>query len=206
MDSLDLNNTYMRVDNTAHFFPRFKYNENNIPVGNSMAFCISLHWTTHEQGENFDLAKEVKGTPQCEMSKSGKFIWNEEDSIFGIDVPAWSQSEMDVDCTDQEDCESTCEGYDALFLNGKRGKKCFSYKILSSICLTVSYDKILDEFTYRGGCFQGGNHYLMESPVKDSFYYFDKINIEIRNSNDPVIKAGKMSNYSYSFGASLVSK
>lgn len=205
MESLSLNNTYLKINNTAKFFPRFKYNSDNIPLGNSILFCISLHWAAQEKGNNFDLASDVEGFPQCEKSKSGKFIWNSDDPIYGVDVPAWTQIEYDIDCTDQEDCESSCSDYNALYLNGKTGKKCFGYKILKSICITVSYDSILNKYKYKGGCYEGGAHYLMQEPVIDRFDYFEDVNFEVRNSNDPIIKAGEMSNYSYSFGTSFVS-
>eukprot|EP00340_Litonotus_pictus_P004268 CAMPEP_0170515886 /NCGR_PEP_ID=MMETSP0209-20121228/2272_1 /TAXON_ID=665100 ORGANISM="Litonotus pictus, Strain P1" /NCGR_SAMPLE_ID=MMETSP0209 /ASSEMBLY_ACC=CAM_ASM_000301 /LENGTH=347 /DNA_ID=CAMNT_0010800589 /DNA_START=84 /DNA_END=1127 /DNA_ORIENTATION=- len=202
-ESLNLNNTFMRIEETKNNFPKFKYTEDNIPVGNSIKLCISLHWAHKEKGKNFDLTERVQGLPKCGEARSGKFIWNDDDPTHGVDVPAWTQHETDVDCTDQEDCQSTCEGYDALFLNAKRGKKCFGYKILESICLTVEFDAVKNTFTYKGGCFEGGQHYQMTNPVKDQIYYFDKVKFEVRNYNDPVIKAGVMSNYSYSFGASM---
>lgn len=193
----------MRVSNTPNFFPKFKYSHDNIPVGNSISLCVSLHWNTHDKGQNFDLTQQVLGFPQCLESISGKFIWNSEDPINGLDVPAWTQEEISVDCTDEEDCQSTCDEYDALYLNGKKGKKCFSYKILTSICITIEYNKITNEYNFKGGCFKGGLHYLMGKPEKDKIYYFDQVKIEVRNFQDPVIKAGEYSNYSYSFGASM---
>jgi len=193
----------MIITETPNFFPKFKYTEDNIPVGNSIALCISLHWNHKEKGRNFDLSKPVSGFSQCHASISGKFIWNAEDPINGLDVPAWTQEEIDVDCTDEEDCRSTCEDYYALFLNGKRGKKCFSYKILTSICIAVEYDEVLEDFKFKGGCFEGGKHYLMGQPEKDKVYYFSDIKFEVRNAHDPVIKAGEYSNFSYSFGASF---
>lgn len=43
----------------------------------------------------------------------------------------------------------------------------------------------------------------MGEPETNNKYYFEDILFEVRNAEDPVIKAGVMSNYSYSFGASL---
>lgn len=204
MESLNLNNTYMKLEKTKNFFPRFKYNEDNIPVGNSILLCVSLHWSTIEKGPNYDLSDPVEGFPVCSGAASGKMIWNVDDPKNGVDVPAWTQHEIDIDCTDEEDCRSTCDGYDSLFLNGIKGKKCFGYKILTSICLTVKWDEELSKFSYAGGCFENGNHYLMGKPEKDQIYHFDKIKFEVRNAEDPIIQAGKISKYTYSFGASLV--
>ena len=205
MENLELNNTYMKIENTKDFFPKFKFTTDNIPIGDSVTLCISLHWAFEEKGRNFDLTKPVLGFNTCEEAVTGKFIWNEDDPTLGVDIPVWTQFEKDIDCTDDEDCQATCDKYNALFLNGRRGKKCYHYKILQSICLSISYDSNLDEFNYSGGCFQDGIHYTMTEPEKNKIYYFDNIKVEVRNSKDPVIKAGKLSNYSYSFGAPMVS-
>ena len=116
MESLDLNNTYMKIENTDKFFPKFKYTHDNIPVGNSISLCIALFWNTIEKGENFDLTDVVKGFPACKAAVSGKFIWNTEDTTEGVDVPAWTQSVTDIDCTDDEDCQSTCDGYNSDYI------------------------------------------------------------------------------------------
>ena len=90
MESLNLNNTYLKIENTAKFFPKFKFTSDNVPVGDSISLCISLHWGTLDKGKNFDLTQPVLAFPQCQESKSGKFIWNSDDPINGIDVPVWT--------------------------------------------------------------------------------------------------------------------
>jgi hypothetical protein len=205
MEDLDLNNTYMIVTNTKDFFPKFKFTEDNIPIGDSIELCVSLHWSTIEKGRNFDLTTPVNNFPVCK-SATGKFIWNEDDPKEGVDVPAWTQTEHEIDCTDLEDCQASCQSqFNALYLNGRRGKRCYSYKILKSICISVGYDSTKDQFEYKGGCFDGGKTYLMGEPEKNKVYFFDSVKFEVRNHKDPIIKAGEMSNYSYSFGASMVS-
>ena len=205
MEDLNLNNTYMKIENTKFFFPKFKFHEDNIPIGNSITMCISLHWANNEKGKNFDLTSQVANFPECQEVNSGKLMWNEDDPKTGIDVPVWTQTERQIDCTDQEDCQSVCSDYNAIYLNGRKGKKCYSYKILSSICLTVDWDETLQQFNYKGGCFENGLHYLMTDPVIGKTYKFESVKFEVRNSNDPIIKAGVISNYSYSYGAGFVS-
>lgn len=205
MEDMQLNNTYMVITNTEKFFPKFKYTSDNIPVGNSISYCISLHWASEEKGQTFELTDEVINFPECLEASTGKFMWNDDDPKNGIDVPAWIQNEHDIDCTDTEDCEATCDQLNALYLNGRRGKKCYSYQILESICLSVEYDSAYKQYKFAGGCFKDGKHYSMTSPVKNNIYYFDKVKFEVRNARDPVIKAGQLSNFTYSFGASMVS-
>lgn len=202
---LQLNNTYLKIENTNNFFPKFKFTEDNIPIGDSITMCVSLHWASEDKGQNFELTNQVGNFPVCKEAESGKMTWNDDDPKNGIDVPVWTQIERDIDCTDQEDCESVCGEFNAIYLNGRRGKKCYSYKILESICISVSYDSKLQQFNYKGGCFENGKHYSMTEPVKEQIYHFENIKFEVRNSKDPIIKAGEMSNYSYSYGASFVS-
>lgn len=206
MTDLDLNNTYMVIENTKDFFPKFKFTEDNIPIGDSVKLCISLHWATADKGKIFDLTTPVENFPMCESAALGKTIWNEDDPKYGIDVPVWTQQEHDIDCTDKEDCDSSCQSqFNALYLNGRRGKKCYSYKVLNAICISISYDPKQNKYNFAGGCFKEGKVFRMVEPVKDQIYKFDTVKFEVRNSKDPILKAGQLSDYSYSFGASMVS-
>ena len=47
---------------------------------------MAAHWGEIERGKNYEIMKPVKGLPQC-SSVNEKFIWNEDDSIYGIDIP-----------------------------------------------------------------------------------------------------------------------
>ena len=115
--------------------------------------------------------KEIKNFPQCEQSISGNFIWNSQDSKFGFDIPVWVQHENDIDCTNDNDCDYYCEKYyNAEFVNGKKGKKCFSYEVLSAICLAIEYNLVTDEWAYAGGCFKGGKNYLLEQATINHIY------------------------------------
>ncbi len=203
MADLELNNTYLTIEKTKHFFPKFKFTEDNIPIGDSITMCISLHWAPEDKGKNFDLTSQVTNFPVCKEAASGKFIWNTDDPTTGIDVPVWTQKEIDIDCTDQEDCVNACSEFNALYLNGRKGKKCYTYKILESICIAVAWDETQQQFAFKGGCFENGIHYSMTDPVKEKTYHFSHIKFEVRNSKDPVIKAGELSGYTYSYGASM---
>lgn len=195
----------MIIRNTTKFFPHLMYTQYSVPVGNSNPMCVSLHWAKDEMGKNFDLTKQVLDFPQCSATVGEKMIWNTDDPTTGIDVPVWSQHVADIDCTDEEDCRSVCRERNAVFLNAKRGKKCYSYKILRRICIKVAWDKTLEEFRFKGGCFEGGLHYQMVESERQKLYEFKNIYIEVRNEKDPVLKAGELSEGTYSFGASFVS-
>ena len=70
--------------------------------------------------------------------------------------------------------------------------------------MIVEYNNITDSFSYAGGCFADNLHYTMIPATIDSVYRFDSIEMEIRNKDDPIIVAGKMSNYKFDFGQSFV--
>jgi hypothetical protein len=81
-------------------------------------------------GKNYDVMKLVGGFPRCKETESGKFIWNNGDTEFGVDVPAWKQISYDIDCGDELECIETCRSYyNAEYINGKKGKKCYAYQV-----------------------------------------------------------------------------
>ncbi len=74
----------------------------------------------------------VQGFPRCEETLSGKFIWNEDDPVNGINVPIWKQLEFDVECTEDSDCDRQCRDNfnKAEYVPTKFGKKkCYAYKV-----------------------------------------------------------------------------
>jgi hypothetical protein len=183
------------------------YTKENIPVGDSITMCIAVSWANSDRGNNYDVMKPVLDFPRCKTTESGKFIWNSEDPEYGIDIPVWKQHAFDIDCTDEEDCDRACDSkFNAEFVNGKTKKKCYSYDILDAICLVIEYDQLTDNYRYKGGCFKDGLQYLMVPAEQNNIYYFEGIEIEVRNKKDPIVYAGEMSNYTYSFGVGWVNK
>ncbi len=202
MESYELNTTFFRLNHTNKVFPKFKFTKDNIPVGDSVTMCLSANWAPTERGKNFDIMKEVKGFPNCTQAETGKFIWNDEDPTTGVDIPVWIQHGYEADCEDQN-CDDYCESnHNGFFVNGAKKHMCYSYDILDGICIVIAYDKVRNEYTYQGGCFEGGKAYMMVPAKLNEVYYFSGIEIEIRDKADPIILAGEMSEYSYSFGNS----
>lgn len=149
--------------------------------------------------------KPVKNFTQCSQTLSESFIWNEDDTKFGLDVPAWRQIINEAQCSDDSDCQDYClRNHNGKYLDGKTGKKCFSYEVLENVCMTIQYNNITDTFNYAGGCFENNRYYTLLPASIDNVYSFDSIEMEIRNKEDPIIVAGEMSNYKYDFGQSFV--
>ncbi len=143
--------------------------------------------------------KVVQGFDKC-STVNDKFIWNEEDSIYGIDIPSWKQTVNQADCSD-EDCEEYCkEKYQGAFVNGVNKHVCYSYEILDSICIVIRYDKLRDEYIFHGGCYPENQTYQMRPAKLGEENDFKNIKIEIRDYSDPLIQAGEWTDYGYNFG------
>ena len=143
--------------------------------------------------------KPVQGFGKC-SSANDVLIWNEEDSQYGIDVPAWKQIVHEVDCSD-EDCAKHCkEKFGGAFVNGVNKHVCYSYETLDSICIIIKYDKLRDEYVYHGGCFPGNQTYKMNPAALGEENKFNAVKIEIRDYSDPIVQAGEWTDYGYNFG------
>lgn len=143
--------------------------------------------------------KAVQGFGKC-SSVNDKFIWNEDDPIYGIDIPAWKQTVNEADCSD-EDCAEYCkEKYQGAFVNGVNKHVCYSYEVLESICIVIRYDKLRDEYIFHGGCYPGNQTYLMRPAKFGEENDFRDVEIEIRDFSDPLVQAGEWTDYEYNFG------
>lgn len=143
--------------------------------------------------------KAVQGFSKC-GSVNDKFIWNEDDPIYGIDIPAWKQTVNEADCSD-EDCAEYCkEKYQGAFVNGVNKHVCYSYEVLESICIVIRYDKLRDEYIFHGGCYPGNQTYLMRPAKFGEENDFRDVEIEIRDFSDPLVQAGEWTDYEYNFG------
>ena len=143
--------------------------------------------------------KPVKGFGQC-STVNDKFIWNEGDSIYGIDIPAWKQIIHEVDCSD-EDCVQYCkEKFQGAFVKGVNKHICYSYETLDSICIVIKYDKLRDDYMYHGGCYPGNQTYKMSPATLGEENNFNAVKIEIRDLSDPIVQAGEWTDYGYNLG------
>jgi hypothetical protein len=168
-------------------------------LGDSLSLCLGAHWGLIERGKHYEIMKPIQGFPQCTAANE-KIIWNDDDSIYGVDIPAWKQTMHEIDCN-YEDCSDYCKSkYDGVFVKGVNKNVCYSYEILDGICLVVKYDPLKDEYFYHGGCFPGNNIYKLVPATPGEEVNFYNIEIEIRELNDPIAQAGELTDYGYSFG------
>ena len=198
-ETYNLDSPFFRTNRTRKVFPKFIFNSENAPLGNSIALCLGIHWGEIERGKHYEIMKTVQGFNKC-GSVNDKFIWNEEDPIYGLDIPAWKQTVNEADCSD-EDCAEYCkENYEGAFVNGVNKHVCYSYEVLESICIIIRYDKLRDDYFFYGGCFAGNQTYLMRPAKFGEENDFRDVEIEIRDFSDPLLRAGEWTDYEYNFG------
>jgi hypothetical protein len=143
--------------------------------------------------------KPVQGFSKC-GSANEKFIWNEDDSKYGIDIPAWIQTKHEADCND-EDCEEYCKiQFGGAYVKGVNTKVCYSYEILQGICIVVEFNPLTKNYTFYGGCYPGNETYRTVPGIIGEEVEFNNINIEVRELSDPIIQAGEWTDYEYNFG------
>ena len=190
---------YFRTNQTRKVFPKFSFNAESVPLGDSINLCVGIHWGEIDRGKHYEIMKPVKGFEKC-STVNDKFIWNEDDSVYGIDVPAWKQTINEADCSD-EDCAEYCkEKFDGAFVNGVNKHICYSYEILDSICIVIKYDKLRDEYYFHGGCFPENKIYRLKPATLGEENDFRAVKIEIRDFIDPIVQAGEWTEYGYNFG------
>lgn len=73
--------------------------------------------------------------------------------------------------------------------------KCYTYDVLTSICLEIGYtvdvENAEERWEYRGGCFENDSPVLMERATPGKSYEFDYIPIEVRADDDPYTVVSK---------------
>ena len=190
---------FFRTNQTEKVFPKFSFTLENVPLGNSIPLCLSIHWGEIARGKHYNIMKPVEGFPQC-SAVNEKIIWNEGDSTSGIDIPTLIHSIHEVECAD-EDCEEYCKiNFNGAFVNGVNKHICYSYVTIDSICIVIKYDKLRGQYLFGGGCYPGNQTYKMAPATVGHENNFANVKIEIRDYSDPLIQAGEWTDFEYNFG------
>ena len=71
-------------------FPVFKFNEENVPVGDSAKLCMGLSWVPIKKRNQYDKYLDVKGFNECEMHASGRANWEDDFPINGLNFKIWN--------------------------------------------------------------------------------------------------------------------
>lgn len=198
--------SYFIHNTTSRYFPTFRYTRNDVPVGDSELYCIHLFWTPKENERVLELYESVKGFQQCSKAFNPRVIWHEHDPKYGVELNIWKQDTRELKgCNTKESCQAICDKYQGIAKKTKQfGYLCYSYKVMTDVCLTVSTNDT-DSWTYRGGCFENGSPVRMVTAIPGQTYDFQDVTLQVRSVHDPYVVATKSNTASedFSFGADI---
>jgi len=72
-------------------FPTFKFDADNVPIGDSAKMCMGLTWVPFKKRNQYDKYMDVKGLKECELHASGKAYWESDYPTHGVNFKIWDQ-------------------------------------------------------------------------------------------------------------------
>ncbi len=197
---------YFFHTNTSLYFPIFHFIREDVPVGDSEVYCVHLFWTGKENEKVLELYDSVKGFPQCSKAFNPRVIWHEHDPKYGIEVHTWTQEMKELKgCNNREACQKQCDKYQGIAKKThQKGYVCYSYKVLTDICLTINYNSS-DTWAYSGGCFENSSPIRMVPAKPGETYNFENVRVQVRSHSDPFVVATAENTQSedFSFGIDI---
>ena len=115
----------------------------------------------------------------CYGVEGGRGHWEATFPTMGINFKSWIQKK---ERAQDGECENT--DYQIQIRDN-----CFSYEVMTKICLLVKYQKEADtsdfvepsyKWTYTGGCFNDGHPVLYEQALPFHNYDFSEVEVDIR--------------------------
>ena len=78
-------------------FPTFIFDKDHVPLGDSMNLCLGISWTTIKKRNQYDKYLDVRGLDRCKQSLSGRFQWEKEYPVHGLNFNIWKQQAIKGD-------------------------------------------------------------------------------------------------------------
>ena len=99
-------------------FPPLNFDEEHVPLGDSVHMCLGLEWTTTKKRNQYDKYLEVKGLDQCEYIRKGHTRVEAEYPKRGLNFKMWVQHNTKGDTTCHDGIYSpkqdTCYTYEVM--------------------------------------------------------------------------------------------
>lgn len=195
---------HIYTNDTSSKFPTLIFNGHMVPVGLSQEKCVYFSWAPASAADRALAYQDVEGLPKCSL-----FQLNAHDPHVGINVHAWQQKEVLIDCGGKS-CEDACRQQRGwwVFSKSHQTGTCYAYDILDTVCVKVH--RAVDRFgkvqlQYVGGCF-GGNQTERYFPADPGcVYQFENVTVEVRSDMDPFVVATDIAGDGLGFGKSMVS-
>jgi len=59
--SYNIKPLFFRANQTRKVFPKFEFNAESVPLGDSITLCLGIHWGEIERGKQYEIMKSWKG-------------------------------------------------------------------------------------------------------------------------------------------------
>ena len=73
-------------------FPKLRFDEEHVPLGNSVNYCLGLSWTTLKKRNQYDKYLDVRGQEMCNQYAAKRSQWEQDYPTHGLNFPIWKQS------------------------------------------------------------------------------------------------------------------
>jgi hypothetical protein len=188
--SYNYTQSYFFHDLTTLYFPTFRFDREDVPVGDSEIYCVHAYWTPSENDMTLELYESFRGFPQCSRALNPRIIWQQHDPALGPEFYAWTQVMRPLSgCRDKDACQKVCDKHQGIAkkTRDKGNYVCYSYMVLTDICLMVDYEAGV--WSYMGGCFEDGSPVRMAEAEPGKSYTFDHVRVQVRSVHDPYVVA-----------------
>lgn len=141
---------FYEMDGKDHYsFPLLQYDQDHVPIGDSVGMCLGLTWNIIGKRNQYDKYLQIRNLPECEEAKHGRAQWEDDYPTHGVDFNIWKQ--------DAKKGDSSCSG--GIFVQSS--DTCYRYKAMSAVCVLIKFkhdpDRNTYSWLYTGGCFKGGD-------------------------------------------------
>lgn len=100
-------------------FPNFEFDQDHVPLGDSVGMCLGLSWVPIAKRNQFDKYLNIRNLPECEESKNGRSQWEPDYPTHGVDFNIWKQ--------DTKKGDSSCSG--GIYMQAS--DTCYRYKVMT---------------------------------------------------------------------------
>lgn len=153
-------------------FPVLSFDQDHVPLGDSVGMCLGLSWVPIGKRNQFDKYLNIRNMPECDEAKNGRSQWEPDYPTHGIDFNIWKQETKKGD--------SGCSGG----IYNSAADTCYRYKVMTQVCVMTKFKHDTERNTYSwlytGGCFKGNDPVNYEDVKPGDQKNFKDVQFEVR--------------------------
>ena len=154
-------------------FPKFYFDKEHVPLGNSVSYCLGLTWTTNRKRNQYDKYLDVRGQEYCRGFLSKRQQWEADYPERGLNFHIWNQKAVKGD--------STCSN--GMYMEAT--DMCYTYQVMKQVCIMVKFSRDADKNTYSwvytGGCYKDNKAVYYEDASPNDVENFKNVQFEVRH-------------------------